>query len=142
LLKSKGVILGVSSVAGFKGLPGRTGYSASKFAMNGFLESLRLELKKKDVGVCIICPGYTSSNIRNTALNSLGKQQGESPLDEGSLMTPQEVAIEIFDTIKKRNSFVVLSILGKATFWLNKFFPNFIDQQTIKKITKETGSPI
>ena len=68
LLESKGSLVGVSSIAGYKGLPGRTGYSASKFAMHGFLETLRIENMKKGLHVLIACPGFTASNIRNTAL--------------------------------------------------------------------------
>ncbi|MFM2225974.1 MAG: hypothetical protein RJA07_2176 [Bacteroidota bacterium] len=142
LIKAKGNIAGISSVAGFKGLPARTGYSASKFAMNGFLESLRLELVNKNVAVSIICPGYTNSNIRNTALNQNGNEQGESPLDEKKLMSAEQVAAEILNAIENRKNFTVLTLLGKATFWLNKFFPTFIDKQTLKLISKETGSPI
>ena len=142
LLKSKGAIAGISSVAGFKGLPARTGYSSSKFAMNGFLESLKLELLEKNVSVSIICPGYTSSNIRNTALNNEGKSQNETPLDESKLMSAETVAIEILKAIEYKKTFVVLTLLGKATFWLNKFFPKFIDNQTLKLIKKESNSPI
>jgi short-subunit dehydrogenase len=142
LIKSKGSIAGISSVAGFKGLPARTGYSASKFAMNGFLESLRLEMLNKQVSITIICPGYTNSNIRNAALNKAGNQQGETPLDEKKLMSAEQVAHEILLAIQNRKNFTVLTLLGKVTFWLNKFFPEFIDQQTIKLISKESGSPI
>ncbi|MDQ4139527.1 MAG: SDR family oxidoreductase, partial [Bacteroidota bacterium] len=72
ILKSKGSIIGVSSVAGYRGLPGRTGYSASKFAMQGFLEALRTEVMHQGVHVMVACPGFTASNIRNTALNAQG----------------------------------------------------------------------
>jgi short-subunit dehydrogenase len=142
LIQAKGSIAGISSVAGFKGLPARTGYSASKFAMNGFLESLRLEMINKHVSVNIICPGYTNSNIRNAALNKAGNQQGETPLDEKKLMSAEQVAHEILLAIQNRKNFTVLTLLGKVTFWLNKFFPKFIDQQTLKLISKESGSPI
>jgi short-subunit dehydrogenase len=142
LIKSKGNILGVSSVAGFKGLPARTGYSSSKFALNGFLESLRLELMNKQVTVSVICPGYTTSNIRNAALNNSGNSQGESPLNEKKLMSAEVVAKHILDTMENKKRFVVLTFLGKITFWLNKFFPAFIDKQTLKLISKEADSPI
>ena len=92
LLKSGGSVVGVSSIAGYKGLPGRTGYSASKFAMHGFLETLRIENLKKGLHVLIACPGFTASNIRNTALAKDGSIQGESPLDEAKLMSSEEVA--------------------------------------------------
>jgi len=99
LLKSKGSVVGVSSIAGIKGLPGRTGYSASKFAMHGFLESLRLENMKTGLHVLVACPGYTASNIRNMALNSHGNSQAESPYNENKLMQPDEVAKAIFTAI-------------------------------------------
>ena len=96
LLKSGGSVVGVSSIAGIKGLPARTGYSASKFAMHGFLESLRIENLKTGLHVLVACPGYTASNIRNAALNKVGKSQTESPYDENKLMQPEEVADAIF----------------------------------------------
>jgi len=99
LLKSKGSVVGVSSIAGYKGLPGRAGYSASKFAMQGFLEVLRIENMKKDLHVLIACPGFTASNIRNTALASDGSQQGESPRDEDKMMSADEVALHIIKAI-------------------------------------------
>src|SRR3546814_14529691 len=77
ILKSGGSIVGVSSIAGYKGLPGRTGYSASKFAMQGFMESLRIETLKQGVHVMVACPGFTASNIRSTALVADGSLQGK-----------------------------------------------------------------
>lgn len=82
LLQSKGSVVGISSIAGYVGLPARTGYSASKFAMHGFLEALRTENLEKDLHVLIACPGFTASNIRNVALVADGKSQGESPRAE------------------------------------------------------------
>ena len=92
LLKYGGSVVGVSSIAGFKGLPARTGYSASKFAMQGFLESLRCENLETGLHVLIACPGYTESNIRKTALDQNGSQQNDSPLNEGKLMSAEAVA--------------------------------------------------
>lgn len=138
---SKGSIIGVSSVAGFKGLPARTGYAASKFAMHGFLESLRIEQLKNNVHVGIICPGYTKSNIRNAALNQHAAPQGESPLDENALMSSEEVAQEIVDMVIKRKPFRVLTFKGKVTFWLNKFFPNWMDKMVFNLVSKEANSP-
>ena len=81
LLQNKGSVIGISSIAGFKGLPARTGYSASKFAMQGFLESLRCENLETGLNVLIACPGYTESNIRKAALDQNGSQQNDSPLN-------------------------------------------------------------
>ena len=102
LLRSTGSVVGVSSIAGYKGLPGRSGYSASKFAMHGFLEVLRIENMKKGLHVLIACPGFTASNIRNTSLTANGTQQGESPRDEGKMMSAEEVGSHIIKAIEKR----------------------------------------
>jgi short-subunit dehydrogenase len=102
LISNKGSLVGVSSVAGFHGLPGRTGYSASKFAIHGFLETIRIENLKKGLHVMIIAPGFTTTEIRKHALNASGSEQGESPLDEGSLMSPEYVAKWILKGIRKK----------------------------------------
>jgi short-subunit dehydrogenase len=141
LLEAKGTVAGVSSIAGYKGLPGRTGYSASKFAMQGFLETLRIENMKKDLHVLIVCPGFTSSNIRNTALSADGSYQGESPRDEESMMKAEEVAVRISDAIEKRRKIVVMTTQGKMTVILNKIFPFFMDRMVYKHMAKEPDSP-
>ncbi|MEN8226134.1 MAG: SDR family oxidoreductase [Bacteroidota bacterium] len=141
LLESKGSVVGVSSIAGYKGLPGRTGYSASKFAMHGFLETLRIENMKLGLHVLIACPGFTASNIRNTALNESGDVQGESPRDEAKMMSAEEVAMHIAKAIVKRKNRLTLTTQGKMTVLLNKFFPNFLDKQVYKHMAKEPDSP-
>lgn len=141
LLKTKGSVVGVSSVAGYKGLPGRTGYSASKFAMQGFLESLRIENIKTGLHVLIACPGYTASNIRNVALSADGKPQRETPLDEGKLMSSEEVALAIFNAVESREHRLVLTFQGKLLVFLNKFLPKWVDQLVFNAISKEVDSP-
>lgn len=141
LLKNKGSVVGISSIAGYKGLPGRTGYSASKFAMQGFLETLRIENMKKGLHVLIACPGFTASNIRNTALAKDGSMQGESPLDEGKLMTSAEVAKKVIVAIGKRQHRLVLTMQGKLIVLLNKFFPKMMDGMVYNHMAKEPDSP-
>ena len=141
LLESKGSVVGVSSIAGFKGLPARTGYSASKFAMQGFLESLRVENLKTGLHVLIACPGYTASNIRNTALNDKGQQQGDTPLDESKLMSAEVVAFEIWKAIEKRKSYLILTLQGKMAVFLNKISSKLTDILTYNVIKKEPNSP-
>lgn len=141
LLQSKGSVVGISSVAGKKGLPGRTGYSASKFAMEGFLEALRTENLKTGLHVLVACPGFTASNIRTTALDAEGKQQGDSPRDEKSMMSADEVANAIYDAVIKRRRDLILTANGKFTVWLNKFFPGMMDKMVFSHISKEKGSP-
>jgi short-subunit dehydrogenase len=141
LLNQKGSVIGVSSVAGFKGLPGRTGYSASKFAMEGFFESLRIENLKTGLHVGVICPGYTASNIRNAALNKNAQSQAESPFDESKLMPAETVANFILEMIKNKKAHQVLTSQGKLSFILQKFAPRLLDKLVFKTIAKEKDSP-
>ncbi len=128
ILKNKGSIVAVSSIAGYRGLPGRAGYSASKFALNGFMEALRTELLDTGVNVVWVCPGFTASNIRNAALDKNGNPQGESPLEEKKLMPADVCAAHIIKAIRKRKRTLVLTANGKQTVFLNKFFPALTDR--------------
>lgn len=141
LLKSQGSLVGISSIAGKKGLPGRTGYSASKFAMEGFLETIRTENLKKNLHVLVACPGFTATNIRLNALSGSGSPQAESPREEESMMKPDEVAMHIYNAIKSRKRDLVLTGSGKMTVWLNKFFPALMDKLVYKHMAKESDSP-
>jgi short-subunit dehydrogenase len=132
IIQNKGTIVGVSSVAGYRGLPGRSGYSASKFAVNGWLEAIRTELLETGVNVMWVCPGFTKSNIRNAALNKDAKPQGESPLKEEKLMTAEECAHHIIKAIEKRKRTLVLTFTGKETVYMNKLFPALMDKLTRK----------
>lgn len=142
LLKSKGSVIGVSSIAGFVGLPARTGYSASKFAMHGFLEALRTENLANDLHVLIACPGFTESNIRKVALSADGSAQSESPRKEEKMMTATEVADHIYKAAVKRKQRLILTTEGKAAVFLSKFFPKLIQKMVYKKMKSEPDSPI
>ena len=142
ITKNKGSVVGISSIAGFRGLPGRTGYSASKFALNGFLEVLRTELLKTGVHVLTACPGFTASNIRKRALTKNGTQQGESPRDEDKEMTAEECAAYIYNATLKRKRTLVLTTQGKLAVWLNKLFPSFADKMVYNVMAKEENSPV
>lgn len=137
LLKSKGSVVGVSSIAGYRGLPGRTGYSASKFALNGFLESLRVENLKTGLHVMVASPGFTASNIRNVALVKDGTAQGETSMDEGKMMSSDEVAQIIVRGVEQRKRSLVMTSQGKLTVFLNKVLPGWLDGMVYKHFTKE-----
>lgn len=128
ILKNKGTIVGVSSIAGYRGLPGRSGYSASKYAVNGWLESLRTELLDSGTNVMWVCPGFTSSNIRNAALDKAGKPNGESKMQEDKMMPAEECAMHIAKAIAKRKRTLILTFTGKRTVFLNRFFPSLTDK--------------
>ena len=142
ITKNKGSVVGISSIAGFRGLPGRTGYSASKFALNGFLEVLRTELLKTGVHVLTACPGFTTSNIRKRSLTKDGTQQGESPRQEEKMMTAEECALHIYRATVNRKRTLVLTAQGKFVVFLNKWLPGLADKLVYNVMAKEANAPI
>ena len=141
LQQSKGSLVGISSVAGIHGLPGRTGYSASKFAMTGFLETIRVENLKKGLHVMVACPGFTASNVRFAALTADGSQQGSTPREEGKMMSPEEVAHIVARDIARRKRLCLLEAEGRATHFVKKFAPAFVDKIFYWVMSKEPNSP-
>lgn len=142
LLQSKGSLVGVISIAGYVGLPGRTGYSASKFAIRGFLDTVRIENMKKGLHVLVAAPGFTASEVRKVALTGDGSQQGETPRDENKMMSAEECAHYIVKAIEKRKRELILTFVeGKLTVFLSKFFPSLIDKLTYNHMAKEPNSP-
>jgi len=137
ITQNKGTVTGVSSIAGYRGLPGRSGYSASKFALQGWMEALRTEMLQTGVNIMWVCPGYTRSNIRNAALNKNTEPQGESPLDEKSLMSAKECAAHILKAIEKRKRTLVLTAEGKETILLSRFMPELADKMVYKFFFKK-----
>ena len=137
IIERKGSVVGVSSIAGYRGLPGRVGYSASKFALQGFLESLRTEMIPKNVHVLTACPGFTTSNIREASLTKDGRPQGSSPRNEQSMMSAETCADLIYKAVIKRRKHLILTTQGKFTVWMNKWFPGFMDQMVYNHMAKE-----
>ena len=141
LLESKGSIVGVISTAGYKGLPGRTGYSASKFAINGFLDTLRSEHLYDGLHVMIYAPGFTASNIRKTALMADGSIQGDTPREEGKMMTSERVGEIMLNHIRKRSRRATLTFTGKLLLVLTRLFPTITDHMEYWYMAREPDSP-
>jgi short-subunit dehydrogenase len=142
LVASKGSLVAVSSVVGFKGLPGRSAYSSSKFAIHGLFESIRMEYLKSGLHVLIACPGFTASNIRKNALNAEGLAQDETPRDETKMDDPHLVAQQILQAIRERKDFMLKNRQGKLIYYLNKFFPKWLERKIAKEMSLEPNSPI
>jgi short-subunit dehydrogenase len=142
LIQQRGSLIGVSSIAGFHGLPGRTGYSASKFAIHGFLETIRIENLKKGLHVMIIAPGFTTTEIRKHALLANGDEQGESPRDEHRLMSPEYVAKWVLKGIRKKKRNKLLTWDGRLTALFQRILPDFVDWAYYREMAKEPKSPI
>lgn len=142
LLETKGSVVGVISIAGYIGLPGRTAYSASKYAIRGFLDALRTENLKTGLHVLVAAPGFTASEVRQVALTADGSQQGETPRDESKMMSAEECALLIANAIDKRKRELIMTFKeGKLTVFLGKFFPKLLDKMAYKHMAKEPDSP-
>ncbi|MFK7953744.1 MAG: SDR family oxidoreductase [Ekhidna sp.] len=142
LLETKGKIIGISSINGLRSTPARSAYTSSKFAVQGFFETLRTEVMTRGVHVLVVCPGFTSSNIRNAALTADGKSQGESPRNEKEMMMPEEVADRTFEAARKNKRDLILTKRGKTAVFLNKIIPGKLDRMIYNVMKKEEHSPL
>jgi NAD(P)-dependent dehydrogenase (short-subunit alcohol dehydrogenase family) len=142
LIHSKGVVVGVSSIAGFVGLPCRTGYSASKYALHGFLETLRIENLRNGLHVLILCAGFTKSDIRRKALTADGTQQGFTPREEEKMMLPEEVARAIVKALRHKRNYVILTFEGKVIAMVKRIAPKFLEHVAYRRMASEPDSPL
>lgn len=142
LRRSRGALLAISSVAGFHGLPGRSGYSASKFAIHGFMESVRIENLDVNLQVTIVAPGFTASEIRTHALVADGGEQGDTPRNESRLMPAERVAKLIVRSIRKRKRNKIISFEAQVIALMQRILPLWIDRKIYKSMAKEPGSPL
>jgi short-subunit dehydrogenase len=137
ILKTKGSIAGVISTAGYVAIPGRTGYVTSKYAIRGFLETLRIEHLNDGINVLVFAPGYTASNVRNAALLADGSPQGYSPKDEGKLMSAEKVAEKLAYGLYRRKKEMILTALGYWDIWLYRRFPRLMDRVQLHYIRRK-----
>ncbi len=142
IIKQKGTVVGISSIAGVAPLPARTAYSASKFGMYGFLTTLRAENINRGVHTLIVHPGFTASNIRKVALTADGSPQGDTPRKEEKMMTPEQVAKHVYRAVYSKRLILVLSTEGKLTYLLHKLSPRLTTRITYWAMKKEPNSPL
>ena len=143
LIESKGSLVGIISVAGHVGLPARSAYSASKFAVRGFLDTIRLENLYTGLHVLVAAPGFTTSEIRKSALTANGTPQGETPRLEEKMMSAEVCAYQVAEAIAKRKRSLVLTFKeGKLSVFLGKFWPILLDRLTFYHMAKEPDSPL
>jgi len=134
LKKSKGLIVSVSSVAGITGVPARTAYAASKHALFGFFDSLRIELDGTGVSVTMVAPDFVLSEIHRRALGHDGKPLGKSPLQEDKIMTAQTCAALIVEAMENRERLLLMSLRAKVGRWIRLGSPRFVDNIAKKAI--------
>lgn len=134
LKKSRGLIVAVASVAGFTGVPMRTGYVASKHALIGFFDSLRIELLGTGVDVCIVCPDFVVSEIRRRAIGPDGRALGKSPIQESRIMSTEECARRIAGAMARRRRMLVMSLRGRLGRFVKLFAPGLIDKLALRAV--------
>jgi short-subunit dehydrogenase len=137
LRESKGLVVGISSLAGRTGVPTRTGYAASKHAMTGFFDSLRIELQGSGVDVTMIYPGFVATGIRENATGPDGKPILVSPVKEGEVMSVEDCTRRIVTAMERREREVIMTARGKIGLFLKLIAPSLIDRMAKKAI--ETG---
>ena len=136
LKASRGLIVGVSSLAGKVGVPGRTAYSASKFAMAGLLEALRTELIADGVGVTIVYPGVVATRIRYHGFGADGAPAGRSGLDERGMMPVETCARLMIDAMARRRRELVMTTRGKLGLWLKQIAPGLVERMALAALNK------
>jgi short-subunit dehydrogenase len=134
LRESRGRIVAVASIAGLTGVPERTGYSASKHAMVGFFDSLRIELEDTGVTVTVVAPDFVVSQIHRRALGTDGRPLGETPMQESRIMTAERCAELIVDAMEKRQRLLITSLRGRLGRWVRLVAPGLIDRIARKAI--------
>jgi short-subunit dehydrogenase len=137
LKASRGSIVAVSSLAGLIGVPGRTAYSATKFAMTGFFEALRAELKGAGVSVTTAYPGVVATRIRHHGFNAMGKELGSSSLKEDKAMPVEECAGLIIAGMEGRKREVVMTAKGKAGRLLKLLVPGMVEDMALAAVADD-----
>ena len=127
LKASKGRIVGIASLTGLIGVPTRTGYAASKHAMRGFFDSLRIELEDDSVTVTMVYPGFVATGIRENATGADGKPAKIDPVNQDDVMSVDECTTLIVRAIEQRKREEVMTLKGKLGQWLKLIAPGVID---------------
>lgn len=142
ILSRKGSVVGVISTAGYAGLPARSGYSSSKFAVRGFLETLRIEHVYDGLHVLVFAPGFTSSNVRIAALTADGTPQGSSPRDESKMMSSEKVARKLERAIERRKREVILTFIAHLELFVQRHLSRHMDRWAYNYMSREPDSPL
>jgi NAD(P)-dependent dehydrogenase (short-subunit alcohol dehydrogenase family) len=136
LKRTRGRLVGVSSLTGKTGVPTRTGYAASKHAMAGFFDSLRIELADDGVSVTMIYPGFVATGVRRHAVGPDGRPLGESPVQEDAVMTAEECARRTLRAAARRERELVMTARGKIGQWLRLVAPSLTDRIAARAIAR------
>jgi len=136
LKRSRGRIVAVSSLTGINGVPTRTLYAASKHAMKGFFDSLRIELRRDGVSVTVVYPGFVATDIAHRALAADGGLLGERPVDKGAVMSATECARLTLEAAAGRRRELVMTGIARIGILLKAFVPGLVDRVAERKVSR------
>jgi NAD(P)-dependent dehydrogenase (short-subunit alcohol dehydrogenase family) len=137
LVRRRGLIITISSLAGFTPLLGRSAYAASKHALHGLFDSLRSELRASGVGILIVCPGFTATGIGTAALDGEGRITRHPQSTAGRPATPEQVAEQVFQAAQKNKRLLVLTAIGRLGRIINKLSPALYEWLMVRAMRKE-----
>jgi len=137
IVERRGAIVGISSVAGFAPLLGRTGYAASKHALQGFLGTLRAELSGTGVDVTIVAPSFVDTPFRFRTLDADGSITTHPQSRVGRMMTADHVADAVVRAVQRRRRFVTIGIVGTASWILNRVSPRLYERIMTRSLASE-----
>lgn len=139
VVRAGGTVVAISSVAGFAPLYGRTGYAASKHALQGFFGSLRSELQADGVNVLIVCPSFIATQTQTRGGRDDGSvaRPGSARRTAGKPLSPEAVADAICDAVVRRRRLLIIGRLGRLVFWVNRFFPRLFERMMIRQMKPE-----
>jgi short-subunit dehydrogenase len=136
LFRSRGQIVAVSSLAGMTGVPTRSAYAASKHAVFGFFDSLRIELAGTGVSVTVVAPDFVLSEIHRRSLGPDGRPLGKSPMQESRIMTAERCAQLIVGAMERRQRLAILSRRGRWGRFVRLVAPGLIDRVAARAIVR------
>jgi NAD(P)-dependent dehydrogenase (short-subunit alcohol dehydrogenase family) len=134
LIASRGLVIAISSVAGFSPLLGRSGYSASKHAMHGLFETLRTEVAPQGVDVMMVCPSFVATDIDRHALGSDGRPSSRPKVVVGTSASPDAVARRIFTAARRRRRLLLVGRVAQQAYWLSRFLPSVYERIMARRL--------
>lgn len=137
LIERRGTIIVIESLAGISPLLGRTGYCASKHALHGFFTSLRTELRNSGNHIMLVCPGFVETNLQTRALGSDGRVTTHPQSMVGKPISAERVAEDIYKGVLKKKHLLVLTPVGKLTYWINRFAPKLYERLMARQLKEE-----
>lgn len=141
LQRTRGLVVGVSSLAGRTGVPGRTTYCTSKFAQSGFLEAFRIEAADHGVGVMAVFPGVVKTELRRHGWNGRGEAAGVSGLAEDDAMSTEQCARLIVEGMRHRRREVVMTAKARVGLWLKLIAPSLVDRMARSALARNQQQP-